>query len=423
MREDPRIAALRAALAADRDNGTLHGMLGDLFAEIGGRVDALRSFAEAEARRALLPAQRATAAGLAIDLGDLRLAGQIIDAGAAGDPALAPVRDRLSRLLSDAEIARRPDEDALEALRASNAGATPEPARRTREEVRFSEVAGTEEAKQAIHRAIILPYTRPDLYASYGRRAGAGLLLYGPPGCGKTLLARATAGECGVPFRQIRVEDILSPYRGESETALHDAFESARADAPCVLFLDELDALAYSRSRRGGAEGRALVTVLLQELDGVDSVNDGILVLAASNTPWDIDDALLRPGRFDRQLFVPPPDLEARRFLIAASLAGRPHAVTTTPALAEATALFSGADVRHLVELAVDLAIEDAIAVGEGVPVSDEHMREALAKVRPTTADWLLSARNHAEFANTAGRYDDVAAYLGRREVRRALKT
>jgi SpoVK/Ycf46/Vps4 family AAA+-type ATPase len=187
------------------------------------------------------------------------------------------------------------------------------------------------------------------------------------------------------------------------------------------VFLDEIDALAYSRSRRAGAEGRALVTVLLQELDGVESANDGILVLAASNTPWDIDDALLRPGRFDRQLFVPPPDPEARRFLLAASLAGRPHQVTGIDALAEATSLFSGADLTHLVDLAIDLAIDEALTAGHPVPVSDSHMRDALLKVRPTTADWLLSARTHAEFANTAGRYDDVVGYLSRREVKRAL--
>jgi SpoVK/Ycf46/Vps4 family AAA+-type ATPase len=421
MSDDPRVAALRAAIDADPQNGALHGVLGDLLAQAGSRQAALRAFAQAEALGALLPSQRATAAALAIDMGALELAGQIVDGGTPGDPALASVRDRHRGLLTDAELARRPDDETLEELRASAARPASEPVRRARETVRFTEVAGSEDAKQAINRAIILPFTRPDLYASYGRRAGAGLLLYGPPGCGKTLLARATAGECGLPFMQIRVEDVLSPFRGESEAALHNAFESARAAAPCVVFLDEIDALAYSRSRRAGAEGRALVTVLLQELDGVESANDGILVLAASNTPWDIDDALLRPGRFDRQLFVPPPDPEARRFLLAASLSGRPHQVTGIDALTEATSLFSGADLTHLVDLAIDLAIEQALTAGHPVPVSDSHMRDALVKVRPTTADWLLSARNHAEFANTAGRYDDVVGYLSRREVKRAL--
>ncbi|MGE0028046.1 MAG: 26S protease regulatory subunit [Thermoleophilia bacterium] len=421
MSEDPRITALRGALAADPANGVLIGLLGDLLADLGRRAESLEAFLQADGRGALSAAQRALAAQLAIDLGDLEVAGRLVDGAASGDPALGPVRDRLRQLLADADLARRPADGELDALRSAAAEHPVERPRAEREEIHFAQVAGNEEPKQAIERAIILPFTRPDLYASYGRRAGAGLLLYGPPGCGKTLLARATAGECGVPFRQIRIEEILSPYMGESERALHDAFEQARAAAPCVVFIDEIDAFAFSRSRRAGADGRALVTVLLQELDGLDSANDGMLVLAASNTPWDIDDALLRPGRFDRQLFVPPPDLEARRFLLSLALAGRPHEVGDVVPVAEATALFSGADLTHLVESAVDLAIEEAINSGTTIPVSDDHLRRALSRARPTTAEWLLSARNHAEFANTAGRYQDVIDFLSRREVKRAL--
>jgi SpoVK/Ycf46/Vps4 family AAA+-type ATPase len=187
------------------------------------------------------------------------------------------------------------------------------------------------------------------------------------------------------------------------------------------LFIDELDALAFSRSKRGSTAGRALVTVLLQELDGVESVNDGILVLGASNTPWDIDDALLRPGRFDRQMFVPPPDHDARRFVLATLLARRPNAGVDLDELARATPLLSGADLEHLVDLAVDLAIEDSMRDGAVVPVGQAHLARACGQVRPSTADWLVSARNHAEFANVAGRYDAVREYLGRKEVRRAL--
>jgi SpoVK/Ycf46/Vps4 family AAA+-type ATPase len=205
--------------------------------------------------------------------------------------------------------------------------------------VTFADVGGLEDAKRAVHRTIILPFQRPDLYERYGRRAGGGVLLYGPPGCGKTLLARATAGECGLPFFNVRIESILDPYIGVSEANLHAAFESARTDAPCVLFLDELDAVAYARRKQQGGGARALVDQLLQELDAIGSDNHQLLVLAATNAPWDIDDALKRPGRFDRMVFVPPPDEPARERILELHLADPPTAGIDLTSLATRTPL------------------------------------------------------------------------------------
>jgi SpoVK/Ycf46/Vps4 family AAA+-type ATPase len=284
--------------------------------------------------------------------------------------------------------------------------------------VTFDDIGGLEDVKKAIHRTIVLPFARPELYETYGRRAGGGVLLYGPPGCGKTMLARATASECGLPFSNVRIEQILDPFFGQSERNLHDAFEQARRAAPCVLFVDELDAMGFARRRHSGSAGRPLVNQLLEELDAIGADNSGMLVLAATNAPWDVDEALKRPGRFDRTVFVPPPDLAARLRILELAVAGRPHGSLDLKELAKRTTLFSGADLRVLVERAFDLVIDEALDAGAEVPLRTEHLQQALADLRPSTLEWLANARNHVEFANQSGRYDEVREFLVSKEAR-----
>lgn len=277
----------------------------------------------------------------------------------------------------------------------------------------FADVGGLDAVKQQIRRRIITPFLKPSLFDRFKRRAGGGILMYGPPGCGKTLLARATAGECGARFINVAITDVLDMYIGESERKLHELFELARRSAPAVLFFDEIEALGGKRQHSREASSAKLVSQFLTELDGFAQANSGVLILGATNVPWSVDPAFRRPGRFDRVLFVPPPDQAARRDILAGELEGRP---TEGPLdigdIARRTPGYSGADLRNLVETAVDEAIEASMAEGREQPLTTGHLRSALAQTRATTLEWLTSARNHARYANQGGQYDEVLDFL-----------
>ncbi len=281
------------------------------------------------------------------------------------------------------------------------------------ERVTFADVGGLDDIKKQIHKRIILPFQKPSLFARFKRRAGGGILLYGPPGCGKTLLARATAGECGAAFFSVAINDILDMYIGESERKLHAIFELAREKAPSVLFFDELEALGGRREYTRESSSSKLVSQFLTEMDGFAQGNHGVLILAATNVPWAIDPAFRRPGRFDRVLFVPPPDRPARAAILELLLADRPTAgAIDVESLATATSGFSGADLGNLVETASDEAIEASLERGTEVPIGARHLKAAKAEVKPTTLEWLTTARNYARYANEGGQYDEVLAFL-----------
>lgn len=279
--------------------------------------------------------------------------------------------------------------------------------------ITLAAVAGMEAVKRRLQIAFLAPLRNPDVMKAYGMTLRGGLLLYGPPGCGKTYLARATAGELGSRFIAVGLPDVLDMWLGESERKLHEIFEEARRHAPCVLFFDEIDALGQKRSQLRMSPGiRNVVNQLLAELDGVATSNEGVFVLGATNHPWDVDTALRRPGRFDRLMLVLPPDEPAREAIIRLSLDRRPVAGLDPRWIAAKTEEFSGADLVHLCQGAAEAAMEESLRNGTVAPITPSHVKAALAEVHPSTRPWFEIARNYAQFANEGGMYDDLLGYI-----------
>lgn len=274
----------------------------------------------------------------------------------------------------------------------------------------FSHIGGMEALKERIRMSIIYPFKNKELFAKFKKRVGGGLLLYGPPGCGKTLISRATAGECGAHFINISIHEILSKWIGESEQRMHEIFATARRKAPTIIFIDEIDALGVKRADAG--HSASLVNTLLTEIDGAASRNENVLVMGATNTPWRLDSAFRRPGRFDHVVFVPPPDLAARKSIFALALEDIPQESLDLDQLAQKSEKFSGADIRAVVEVATESVIETIMKTGKEVRLTQKELLQALKKHRPTTLEWLEQASNYASYANQSGLYDELSAYI-----------
>jgi SpoVK/Ycf46/Vps4 family AAA+-type ATPase len=397
LKRDPESLPVRlhlAALLLPTDPATALEHYAVTLEHEPARLDALRGAAQAAAASG--QEQRAE--------GYRRLL-QALEAG--GQPPAEAQSERAKEESAEGEKQRLPadgEEPAVPWWEAVEPGLT------------LAAVGGMDDVKRKINLAFLGPLRSPALREAYGKSLRGGLLLYGPPGCGKTFLARAVAGELGARFLAIGLQDVLDLWLGESERRLHEIFETARRNAPCVVFFDELDAMGQKRSQLRGSAGRNVINQLLSELDGFIP-NQGVFVMGATNHPWDVDVALLRPGRFDRMALVLPPDANARQSILDYHLRGRPLGKVDLPALARATDGFSGADLARLCEAAAELAIERALATETVGPIAMEDLQRARGQMRLSTSGWFETARNFVLFANEGGLYDDLLEYMRQRRL------
>jgi SpoVK/Ycf46/Vps4 family AAA+-type ATPase len=398
MPNEELLAALLTALEHDPASVPIRLQVGQLLLDGGDPSAALDQFVN------VLGRQPANAAAL-------RGAGQA--ARAIGDTARADAYLKMEQALSDTQEAPpEPVPATGEGPPAGGPADTPWWETIT-PGINLADVGGMEAVKKRLEVSFFGPMRSPDMQRAFGLSLRGGLLLYGPPGCGKTFLARAVAGELGAHFIPVGLSDVLDMWFGESERRMHELFEGARRHHPSVLFLDEIDALGQKRSQlRHHAPQRSVVNQLLSELDGVKADNEGVYILAATNHPWDVDSALLRPGRFDRIAFVAPPDQAARAAILRYHLRERPVGDVDYEKLAAGTADFSGADLAHLCASATELALADSVARGQVRPINEADLRASLKELRPSTGAWFETARNFVLFANQAGNYDELQDYM-----------
>jgi transitional endoplasmic reticulum ATPase len=311
---------------------------------------------------------------------------------------------RLLELAKDCDIAAKDGRRQPAVRRSSNASAPPASESegeksaqqwivREKPSLRFDDVAGLEDVKQDIRLKMIYPFEHPELAQKFGIRAGGGVLMYGPPGTGKTMLAKATAGEIDATFFRISPADVLSKWVGEAEQNIKKLFDAAAAEPRSIIFIDEIEALVPARRDEGSSVMQRVVPQILQGVEGFDKkTGRPILLMGATNVPWQLDPAILRPGRFDEKVYIPLPDVAARRKMLEINLSARPLAPDVSlDAFAQELEGFSGADIRYICDRAATVPFLQSVASGQDEQITAAILHEVVADTQRSVTDPMLA--------------------------------
>ena len=333
------------------------------------------------------------------------------------EAAFQSIREKMHLIDVDAE---KIDAEVLDSIEVSNsnfqhalAATSPSALRENVVEVpnvSWEDVGGLEDVKRELYETVQYPLEHADKFEKFGMQPSKGVLFYGPPGCGKTLLAKAIANECGANFISIKGPELLTMWFGESEANVRELFDKARAAAPCILFFDEIDSIAKARgggaSEAGGA-GDRVINQILTEIDGVGA-RKSVFVIGATNRPDILDNAVTRPGRLDQLIYIPLPDYKSRVSIFRANLRKSPvEPAVDIEQLASATEGFSGADITEICQRAAKNAIRESVNAGierakqvaagevdESSPYADpvpfirkDHFEEAMSRARRSVSD------------------------------------
>ena len=263
---------------------------------------------------------------------------------------------------------------------------------REKPSIRFDDVAGLDDVKEDIRLKMIYPFQHPELATKFGIRAGGGVLMYGPPGTGKTMLAKATAGEIDATFFRISPADVLSKWVGEAEQNIKKLFDTAAAEPRSIIFIDEIEALVPARRDEGSSVMQRVVPQILQGVEGFDKkAGRPILLMGATNVPWQLDPAMLRPGRFDEKVYIPLPDLAARRKMLEIYLSKRPVSQEVNlDALAQRLEGFSGADIQYICDRAATIPFLQSVASGQEQDISQQIMDQVVAETPASVTNAML---------------------------------
>ena len=276
---------------------------------------------------------------------------------------------------------------------------------------KFKDIAGLEKIKEKINLKVIEPLKNQKLFELFGKKFGGGIIMYGPPGCGKSFIAEATAGEANVAYFNVKVSDIKSKYVGETEQNISKLFKLARDNQPCIIFFDEFESLGQDRNSAIGHD-KSMISQLLTEINSLGNKDQKILLIAATNEPWSIDLALRREGRFGSTLFVPPPDFSSRKNILKIQLDNKPIEDIDFDLIAKATEFYSGADMVEICNKSIENVLSECLKNNQIRKIKTIDLLQAIKnKKELITVKWFKKALDIIYATDNTDSFNEVIEY------------